>query len=78
MDLQTRKLNLITYLSQVQDENFINEVEKMLYKNNSIIENNFRPFSQKELIERIKKSERDFTEGKFKTQEELEMVSLNW
>ncbi len=50
----------------------------MLYKNNSVTENNFRPFSQKELIERIKKSERDFTKGKFKTQEELEMVSLNW
>ncbi len=78
MDLQTRKLNLITYLSQLQDESFINKIEKILYKKNPIKENNFKPFTQEELIERIKRSERDFAEGKFKTQEELEMISANW
>ncbi len=77
MDLQTRKLNLITYLSQVQDESFINKVEKILY-NEKMDKINFKPFTQEELIDRIKRSERDFAEGKFKTQEELETISLNW
>ncbi len=75
MDLQTRKLNLIAYLSQIQDESCINKIEKILYEKKEI---NFKPFTQEELIERIKKSERDFAEGKFKTQEELEISSANW
>ncbi len=74
MDLQTRKLNLIAYLSQLQDESSINKIEKILYKKNPVEE----IFTQEELVERIKRSERDFAEGKFKTQEELEMISLNW
>ncbi len=78
MDLQTRKLNLITYLSQIQDESFINKIEKILYEKNPIEEINFKPFTQEELRERIKKSERDFSEGRFKTQEELENISVNW
>ncbi len=78
MDLQTRKLNLITYLSQLQDESFIDKIEKILYKKNPVEEISFKPFTQEELIERIKRSERDFSEGKFKTQEELELISANW
>ncbi len=72
MDLQTRKLNLITYLSQLQDEDSISKIEKILYNQNSMEGIHLSPFSQAELIERIKKSEKDFAEGKFKTQEELE------
>ncbi len=78
MDLQTRKLNLITYLSQLQDEDSISKIEKILYNQNSMEEMNLRPFSQAELIERIKKSEIDFAEGNFKTQEELKVISENW
>ncbi len=78
MDLQTRKLNLITYLSQLQDESSINKIEKILYKKNPVEEINFKSFTQEELIERIKKSEKDFAESKLKTQEELEMSSANW
>ncbi len=78
MDLQTRKLNLITYLSQLQDESFIDKIEKILYKKSPVEEISFKPFTQEELIERIKKSEQDFAEGKFKTQEELELISANW
>ncbi len=78
MDLQTRKLNLITCLSQLQDESCIDKIEKILYKKSPVEEVGFKPFTQEELIERIKRSERDFAEGKFKTQEELEMISSNW
>ena len=31
MDLQTRKLNLITYLAQLQDENFFEKIEKYIF-----------------------------------------------
>ncbi len=78
MDLQTRKLNLITYLSQIQDESFIDKIEEILYKKSPIEDVSFKPFTQEDLIQRIKSSERDFAEGKFKTQEELETLSLNW
>ncbi len=78
MDLQTRKLNLITYLSQLEDESFINKIEDILYAKNPVDEFNFKPFTQEELIHRIKRSESDFLKGNCKTQEELEDISANW
>ncbi|MDO5510850.1 MAG: hypothetical protein Q4F57_09150 [Weeksellaceae bacterium] len=78
MDLQTRKLNLITYLAQLQDENFFEKIENYIFKKSKENNQEFRPFSVDELISRIEKSEEHFRNGKFKTQEDVEKMSANW
>jgi len=77
MDLQTRKLNLISYLAQLQDEKFFEGIEKYII-NKQEKEYDFKPFTVDELIDRIEKSEKDFKNGNFKTQDELEQLSANW
>ncbi|NBC58666.1 MAG: hypothetical protein GVY05_10350 [Bacteroidetes bacterium] len=77
MDLQTRKLNLISYLAQLQDEKFFEGIEKYII-NKKEKEYDFKPFTVDELIDRIEKSEKDFKNGNFKTQDELEQLSANW
>jgi hypothetical protein len=75
MDLQTRKLNLIAYLAQLQDEKFIETIEKFILKEKKT---DFKALTVDELIQRIKDSENDFKNGDFKTQDELERISGNW
>ena len=77
MDLQTRKLNLIAYLSQLQDEKFIDKIEQFILKRQKGTAD-FKPFTVEELIHRIEKSENDFIDGNFKTQDELEKLASNW
>jgi len=77
MDLQTRKLNLIAYLAQLQDEIFFEKIEKYILQK---AENDvpLKPFTQEELINRINESESDYEKGKFKSQDDLEKISSNW
>lgn len=77
MDLQTRKLNLISYLAQLQDEKSIEIIEKFILRKKEN-EPDFKPFTVEELIQRIEKSENDFKNGNIKTQDELEQLSANW
>ena len=77
MDLQTRKLNLITYLAQMQDENFFEKIENYILRKSKETEE-LRQFSVEELISRIEISEQDYKNGNFKTQEDLEKISANW
>lgn len=78
MDLQTRKLNLITYLAQIKDEMFFNKLENFILKKGVEHNPEIKPFTVEELINRIELSELDFKNGKFKTQEDLEKISENW
>jgi hypothetical protein len=78
MDLQIRKLNLITYLAQVQDEVLLEKLESYILKNEEEFYSELKPFTIEELVNRIKKSELDFKEGEFKSQEDLEKTSENW
>jgi hypothetical protein len=77
MDIQTRKLNLISYLSRLQDEELIKNIEKFILQKEEK-NDEFKPFTIDELIHRIEKSENDFKNGNFKTQDELEKLSANW
>ncbi len=77
MDLQTRKLNLISYLAQIQDENFIEKIENFILSKSGK-DADFKKFTEEELINRIQKSEEDFKNGKFKTQNDLEEISAKW
>lgn len=77
MDLQTRKLNLIAYLAQLQDEIFFEKIEKYILKK-AEKDVPLKPFTMQELIIRIEESEQDFENGRFKSQEDLEKISSNW
>lgn len=78
MDLQTRKLNLITYLAQIKDEIFFDKLESYILKR--AIERNpdLKPLTIEALINRIEQSELDFENGDFRSLEDLENVSANW
>jgi len=79
VDIQTRKLNLITYLAQLQDESFFEKIEEyILSKLEKEDHSDFVPFAIDTLVNRIEKSEEDFKNGKFKTQEDLENQSATW
>ncbi len=78
-DLQTRKLNLITYIAELKDEKFFKKIEDyILHKNPEMNDSDFPPFTIEELIERIKTSEKDYENGQVKSQEEIERESANW
>jgi hypothetical protein len=78
MDLQTRKLNAIEYLINLQDEKVFIKIESIIASLKSQKDCEVKPFSKKQLIDRAKQSDQDYLSGKFKTQEQLEMESENW
>lgn len=78
MDLQTRKLNLISYLAQLQDENFIEKIEKFISRKQQAENIDFKSFTVDELISRVTKSENDLKNGNYKTQDQLDELSTNW
>ena len=79
MDLQTRKLNAIKYLIQLQDEKLFNKIESTIIESQNIQDSiRLKSLTQKDLIQRAKKSNQDYLAGKFKTQEQLEQESENW
>ncbi len=78
MDLKTRKLNAIEYLIGLQDEKVLSKIEATILQSKKDRESELKPFSQRQLLERAKKSNKDYTSGKVKTQEELEIESENW
>jgi len=77
MDLQTRKLNLISYLAQLQDELFLEKLETYILKQEKEQQAELKQFTVEEFIKRIEKSELDFKNGRFKSQEELEKITAN-
>ena len=63
MNLQARKLDLIEYLIQVNDEKVIDQIERLIDKSKRA------SLSQDELISRAQKSNLDYQTGKFKSQQ---------
>jgi hypothetical protein len=78
MDLQTRKLNAIEYIAGLEDESIFNKIELTILENKVRSERKLKPFTQKQIIERAEKSNRDYKSGKYKTQEALEKESESW
>lgn len=78
MDLQTRKLNAIEYIAGLQDEKIFSSIEVTILENKVRNERKLRPFTQKQLLVRAEKSNKDYQAGKFKTQEFLEKESKSW
>lgn len=69
MNLQARKLSIIQEFLTLQSEEAITRLELFLKMEKEIIN---APMSQKELNERIDRSESDFENNKFKTNSELQ------
>ena len=78
MDLQTRKLNAIEYIAGLEDEKKFNKIELVILENKVRSERKLKPFTQKQLIERVEISDQDYKSGKYKTQEALEKESESW
>lgn len=78
MDLQTRKLNVIEYIAGLEDEIILNKIEIAIFENKVRSERKLKPFTQKQLLDRAEKSNRDYTAGKYKSQETLEKESESW
>jgi hypothetical protein len=78
MDLQTRKLNAIEYIAGLEDESIFNNIELAILENQVRSDRKLKPFTQKQLLDRAEKSNRDYTAERYKTQEALEKESESW
>lgn len=80
MDLQSRKLNAIEYLIGLKDEKIFQKIESAIFENMNKVESkrDLVPFTKKQLIDRANRSNQDYLNGNFKTQEQLEKESENW
>lgn len=80
MDLQTRKLNAIEYLIGLKDDKIFQKIEATILESMKSVdlEKNIKSLTQKQLIDRANRSNQDYLNGKFKTQEELEIESQSW
>ncbi len=66
-------------MAQIQDESILSKIESFLLKGKTKHDKAaFTPFTLDEFINRIEKSEQDFKEVKFKSQDELEKISVKW
>ncbi|WP_081212502.1 hypothetical protein [Salegentibacter sediminis] len=72
MDLEARKIEFIKDFLQLQSEEAISRLEKVLKKEKkNVIEKDFNPMTQKELDQRIDQSEEDFKNNRFKKTSDL-------
>ena len=78
MDLQTRKLNAIGYLISLQDEKEFSKIESAIIEIQNQDKRMLKPFTQKQLIDRAKRANKDYLTGRFKPQEQLEKESEKW
>lgn len=79
MDLQTRKLNLIAYLTQLKDEDFLGKIESLILKREKNRKHTAsKIFSENELIERAETSNADHVAGRVMNQDDLEKISAGW
>ena len=76
--LQIRKMNLIEYLLNVQDEKAFCKIEENIQKSIKAIKPQDIVFKKGELIKRAVFSENQVTKGQVLSQKEVENLSKNW
>jgi hypothetical protein len=69
MELESRKLELIDYLSRLQDEELLGKIEDLIKESRKPAK--LKPFTKKEYLRMIEKSEEDVRKGRVYTQEEV-------
>ena len=75
MDIKTKKLNLIEYLINTQDEKIIDEIETTITVKTNY---KFDVLRKEDILKRAKNSNKDIINGKISNQEQLQKESLNW
>jgi hypothetical protein len=78
MDLQTRKLNAIGYLINLKDERIFNKIEATIEAFKDRKAPTLIPLSKDQIVTRAKRSNEDYSTGRFITQEQLEDDSKTW
>ncbi len=78
MDLQTRKLNAIGYLINLQDEKIFSKIESTIIDSQKHDKRSLKSLTKKQLLDRAKQSDNDYRAGRVKTQKQLEIESENW
>ena len=75
-NFQARKLEAINVLINIKDEVVFRKIEEKIKE--TCVESNIKQFTQKQLLERAKRANEDFKNGKFMSQENLIKESENW
>ena len=78
MDLQARKLKIIEYLIGIKDERFFRRIETKINETRKQQNEVVEPLTKEQLIKRAKKSNKDYKQGKYMTQADLENESKEW
>jgi hypothetical protein len=78
MNIQTRKLNIINYLINLDDEKELMRIETEILKSRSSLEIIYKPLSNDELLLRVKESMEDYKKGNYTAQDDLEDESEKW
>lgn len=74
-NFKLRKLSLVEYLLNIQDENLFNSIASKIEDS---LKDTPNQFTQQELINRAQISNLQINEGKVISQSDLENQSLNW
>ncbi len=78
MDLQTRKLEAIEHLINIQDEELFAKVESIINESYKKDNKYLKQFSLEEIVNRAEEANQDYLAGRFISQDELEKESENW
>ena len=77
MNFQTRKLKVIGYLIDLQDEKLFTKIEATIEESQKQ-QLTMKRFTKKQMVDRAKRSNMDYLAGRVKTQEQLEIESEKW
>ncbi len=75
-NFHARKLEAINVLINIKDEVVFRIIEEKIKE--TCAESTIKQFTQKQLVERAKRANEDFKNGKFMSQENLIKESENW
>ena len=78
MDLQTRKLNLIELILNLNDKKAFTVIEEVINEIERNSGKGLKTFTKDEMISRAEESNADYIAGKIKNQDQLEDQSKNW
>ena len=75
-NLQARKLEAINILINIKDEVVFRKIEEKIKE--TCFESSIKQFTQKQLVDRAKRANEDYKNGKYMSQENLINQSENW
>jgi len=79
MTIEQRKIELMAMLIKVRSESLINQMENLLKKEMIVgYTTAGKPLTEKEYNERLTKAEKNYSEGKWLSQEDAEKESEQW